>query len=140
MNANDQHFFVVRAIEDADAPTLRQPANGPPKIIVIEFFSRRLLERGHFAALGIHPRHDVFDAAILPGSIHRLKDEENSPLVLCVQLLLQRAQSIDPLAQSRLRLAGIGIEVAGVVGINGLQAKTGTVIDQIRVDETTDLF
>src|SRR6185369_3987195 len=24
MNANDQHLFVVRAIEDADAPTLRQ--------------------------------------------------------------------------------------------------------------------
>ena len=49
---------------------------------------RRLLERGHLAALRIDARHDVLDRAVLAGRIHRLEDEQQRPAVLRVQHVL----------------------------------------------------
>src|SRR5579872_4675331 len=43
----------------------------------------------HAAAHGIHARHHVLDRAVLAGGVHRLKDEEQAPAILRVQLALQ---------------------------------------------------
>ena len=73
MHAHDQHLFVIRAVEDADASALRQAFDVAPHEIVVEFLARRLLEREDLAALRIYAGHDVFDRAVLAGRIHRLK-------------------------------------------------------------------
>ena len=51
MHADDEHFLVVRAIEDADVTPAREHARGAPQKIVIELLRRRRLERVHLAAL-----------------------------------------------------------------------------------------
>ena len=43
MHAHDQHFFIVRTVEDPDAATGRSLLAGAPQIAVAEF-----LGRGHF--------------------------------------------------------------------------------------------
>src|SRR4030095_6270271 len=45
MNADDKCLLVVRAIEDADAPTLGKTPTGSPQEIVVQLFARRRLER-----------------------------------------------------------------------------------------------
>ena len=40
MHAHHQHFLVVRAVEDADAPALGQRLGDAPEEIVIEFLAR----------------------------------------------------------------------------------------------------
>ena len=40
MHADDQHFFVIGPVEDADAPALRQIARGAPQKVVLQFGRR----------------------------------------------------------------------------------------------------
>ena len=51
---HDQHFFVVRPIENADFAALRQPDHAAPEKIVVEFLARGLLETENLATLRIH--------------------------------------------------------------------------------------
>ena len=44
MDAYDQRFFVVAAVEDADPPTFRQTFHAAPEIVVIEVFRRWALK------------------------------------------------------------------------------------------------
>src|SRR5687768_6468971 len=60
-----ERLFVVAAVENTDAPALRQLFNAAPHIIVIEVRTRRALERRDLAALWIHTRHHVLDRSIL---------------------------------------------------------------------------
>src|SRR5262249_20575537 len=73
MHPRNQHILVVRAVEDADAPALRQRLGDAPEKIMIELFGARLLEGMDLAALRIDARHHVLDRAVLAGRIHRLK-------------------------------------------------------------------
>ena len=47
---HDEDFFVVTAVEDADASTLRHAVVDAPEKVVIEFVFTRLLERVDFTA------------------------------------------------------------------------------------------
>src|ERR1035437_7130452 len=72
---DDEHFFVVRTIEDADAAALGQTARSAPEEIMFQFFGAGLLEAEEFASLRIDPGHDVPDGAVLAGGVHALEDE-----------------------------------------------------------------
>ena len=53
MHAHDQDLFVVRAIEDADAPAFGQALDVAPHKVVVEVLPGWLLERENLASLRI---------------------------------------------------------------------------------------
>ena len=75
MYADDEYFFVVRTIEDADAAALGQTARGAPEEIMFQLFGAGLLEAEDFASLRIDPGHDMPYGAIFTGGVHSLEDE-----------------------------------------------------------------
>src|ERR1041385_3178572 len=95
LHPHDEHVFVVRAVEDADAPALRQRAGRPPEEVVIELFGARRLERIDVAALRIDAGHHMLDGAILAGGIHCLEDDQERPAILRVEPLLQLGEALD---------------------------------------------
>ena len=54
MYAHDEHFFVIRAIEDADFASLRHSLVCPPEIIVIELLGTWRFEGMDVAALRVY--------------------------------------------------------------------------------------
>jgi hypothetical protein len=82
MNADDQHLFVVRTVEDADAAARRQRLRRAPQVIVIQLLGRGLLERVDVRPLRVDAGHHVFDDVILAGAIHTLKDQQQRVSIL----------------------------------------------------------
>ena len=76
MHPNDQHFLVIGTIEDADLPAFGKPARRAPEKIVFQLLGARLFETENLAALRIDPGHDVPDGAVLAGSVHPLKNQQ----------------------------------------------------------------
>jgi len=76
VHAQDQHLFVVRAVEDANAPAFGQIARAAPEKVVLQLERARVLEAEDLAALRVHARHHVADRAVLAGSVHRLEDQQ----------------------------------------------------------------
>jgi hypothetical protein len=99
MHPDDQHLLVIRAVENADPAALGQRLHAAPKKIVVQLFRRRMLERINLAALRIDPRHDVLDRAVFSRRVHRLKDDEQRPGVVGIELLLGLAQRRNILRQ-----------------------------------------
>ena len=89
MDPNDEHLFIIGAIEDADPSAFRKATRGAPEKIMLQLFSARLFEAEYLAALRVYPGHDVPDGAILAGRIHPLKDQQQRIAVRCVVKLLQ---------------------------------------------------
>jgi hypothetical protein len=58
-DADDEHVLVVGPVEHADASPLRQRLHVPPQKVVIELFTRRLLEREDLAHLLERERHTI---------------------------------------------------------------------------------
>ena len=58
---------------------------------MLQFFRARLLETANLAAFGIDPGHDVLDGAVLAGSVHSLKNQQQRIAVGRVVKALQRA-------------------------------------------------
>src|SRR5579872_7162393 len=71
-----QDFFVVRAVEDADPPALRQHFDAAPQEIVLELLGRWLPESVHVDTLGVEPGGNVLDYAVLAGGVHALEDDQ----------------------------------------------------------------
>jgi hypothetical protein len=84
MHTHGQHFLVMAAVEDADAPARRQGADDAPEEVVSEVLRTRHRERCHLHALRVHARHHVLDRAILAGGVHRLEAAEHRPAILSV--------------------------------------------------------
>ena len=103
MHFHDQHFFVIRAIEDADAASLRQGLHATPQVVVVQFFRRRMFEAVHLAALRIDAGHHVLDGAVFAGRVHRLKDQQDRPTVGGVEQFLSLGQRGDFLREHFLR-------------------------------------
>ena len=126
MDPDDQHFLVIRAVEDADPAALGQRPRVPPEEVVIELLGRGLLEAEDLAALGIDARHDVLDGAVLAGGVHRLEDDQDRPGIGGVEPILGLGQLGDVLGERflgellPLLLGELGI--AGPVGIVVLEA------------------
>ena len=127
MHLDDQHFFVVRAVEDADPAPLGQRLHAPPEEVVVQLFGRRLLERIDLAALRIDARHHVLDRAVLAGRVHGLKDHQQRPGIVGIEQLLGLGQRRHVLRQDllgqllALRLGNFVVAVPGRVVI--LQAE-----------------
>ena len=58
-----------------------------------------MFEAEYLTALRINPGHHVLDGAIFSCRIHRLKDQQDSISVGCVEKLLLRAQLCNVLSQ-----------------------------------------
>ena len=95
MDANDEHLLIVGTIEDADPASLRQAAGRAPKKIMLQFFRARLLETANLAAFGIDPGHDVLDGAVLAGSVHSLKNQQQRIVIGRVVKALQGIERLD---------------------------------------------
>ena len=102
VHADDQHFFVIRAIEDTDAAALRQSLRGAPQKIVIQFLCARMFEAEHLATLRIDARHHMPDGAVFSGGVHGLKNQQHCITVRCVLKLLVRTQFLHLLFEQLL--------------------------------------
>src|ERR1051326_1128568 len=133
MHAHDERLFVVAAIEDADAPALRQTLGATPEKVVVQLFRRRCFERRDFATLRIDAGHHMLDSAVFTGSIHRLKDNQHGPAILRVEFVLKLLQQLDTRSQRLLCFRFfIGVEVERVGGVDLFQSKTLAVGDAKR--------
>ncbi len=57
------------------------------------------LEAEHLAPLGIDPRHDVFDRAVLAGGVHCLEDQQQGVAAVRVEQVLHRAELLDMMVE-----------------------------------------
>src|SRR6266478_7283461 len=88
MDADDENFFVIGAVEDADLSPLGDTLVSPPKIFVVQFLAAGRLERKDLAALGVHARHYMLDDAVFSGGIHGLKNQQQRPAILGIKFFL----------------------------------------------------
>ena len=88
MHADDQHFFVIGSVEDADPPAFRQIARGAPQKIMFQFGGAGMFEAEHLTALRVDAGHHVPDGAVFSRRIHRLKDQQDGMTVGRVEQLL----------------------------------------------------
>ena len=118
MDLDDEHILVIRAVEDADAPALRQGFHIAPEEIVVEFLGGGFLEAVDLAALGIDAGHDVADGAVLARRIHRLENQQHRVGVAGVEQFLGRIELLAVFRQNRGRplLDDVFAEFLGVVG------------------------
>ena len=63
-----------------------------------------MFEAEYLAALRIDPGHHMLDCTVFSGRIHRLKDQQDTKAVGCVEKLLQRTQISNVLYQQFLIL------------------------------------
>jgi hypothetical protein len=80
-------------------PRSGKPARRAPEKIVFQFFGARLFETENLAALRIDPGHDVPDGAVLAGSVHPLKNQQQRIAVGSIVKALQRAQLLNVFSQ-----------------------------------------
>jgi len=99
MHSNDQHFLIIRSIEDADPPRSADRGGAPEKV-VLQFGGTRMFETEDLAALRIDAGHHMPDGAIFSGRIHRLKDQQDGVAVGCVVKTLQRTELRNVLFQN----------------------------------------
>ena len=136
MHAHHEHLFVVAPVEDADAAALGQGLHAAPHEIVIEILRRRGLERGDLHALRVDARHHVLDGAVLAGGVHRLKDQQDAPAVLCVEHALRLAEPLDAAREQFFRLALLlGFELVRVARIVILEPEPLAARDTVGLEE-----
>ena len=76
MHSNDEHFLIIRTIEDANPAAFRKSARAAPEKIVLEFLGARFLETVNLAPPWVDTGHDMPDGAILSGAVHPLKNHQ----------------------------------------------------------------
>ncbi len=136
VHAQDEHFLVVRAIEDADAPALRQVAVAAPEKIVVEFLGRGRLERRNLATLGIDARHDVLDRTVLARGVHGLEHQQHRPAVLRIQHVLKFGERLDARLQGLLGAWLVFLlEPRGIARVDVLEPEAVTVLDSVGLGE-----
>ena len=123
VHTHNEDFFVVRAIEDADAPALRNFDGVAPQEIVRQLLVGGLLERKDIDPLRIDARHDVLDRAVLARRVHCLEDEQQRPGILGVENVLLHCEPFRTALKELRRLLLVHLEPACVAGIEVLEAE-----------------
>ena len=82
MNPDDEHFLVVRAVEDDDLAARRQLLRVAPEKVVVELFRGGLPETVDDDALWVDAAHHVPDRAVLPARVECLERHEDAVAVL----------------------------------------------------------
>ena len=88
MDAGDDDFFVMGAVEDADFSPAGQGLVDAPHVVVVHFFRTRLLEALHLDASRIEAGKDVLDRPVFPGSVHGLQDDDQAVMVIGKEFFL----------------------------------------------------
>ena len=91
VHARNEHIFVVRSIPNADHALVRRHFVSAPKKIVIEVHLCRCLESRKFKPGRVQAEAKSVERAVFSASIHRLKKNQQTALVLGEQLLLEEA-------------------------------------------------
>ena len=104
VDTHHQQLLIIGTVENADLASLRKALRRSPKVVVVQFFRRRRLERPHVHSLRIHSRHDVFDRSVLSSGVHALKNQKQAPTVLRRENILQAVQFLDAVGEQFLRL------------------------------------
>jgi len=87
MHPHYQHFLVIRSVENSDLPSSRNNLVLSPKKVVGPVSSIRGRLKGiHVASLRIDSRHYLLDRSVFARSIHALKNQQQRPLILRIQL------------------------------------------------------
>src|SRR5436190_15606562 len=139
MHADDQHFFVMRTIEDADLSAFRQIFLAAPKKIVIKLLRRWLLERHDLTTLRINAAHHVLDRPVFTGRVHRLKEHKQRVLILRIQDILQLSQPLNISPKIFYRFGFLGI-IAREIGwmISKIHLRTFGNAKSVRFHMTSD--
>ncbi len=82
--------LVVRAVEDADLPSLRRHGVHAPEVVVRKLGWRRRAERVHLDPLRVHAGEDAADDAVLARAVEPLEHEQQAALALGVEPLLEQ--------------------------------------------------
>ncbi|MNC85673.1 hypothetical protein D3C83_12840 [compost metagenome] len=78
VHANDQHVFVVRAVENGEFAEPRRVAVDAPQEVVVALLSGGNTERSDDHAARIEAAHDVLDRAVLSGAVAALKHHHDA--------------------------------------------------------------
>src|SRR5208283_3151412 len=133
VDAHHEHFLVVRAIEDGDAPALRSLHGVSPKEIVRQLLLGGLLERKDVTALRIDARQDVLDRAILSGSVHRLEHQQHRPGILRVEDILLHREPFRAAPERLGRFSLVQLQPQRIAGIEVFQAKVLALRNAVRI-------
>jgi hypothetical protein len=108
---------------------------------MIEFLRRRTFERKDLAALWIDSRHDMFNGAVFSGGIQGLKNQQQRPLILGVQLVLQFREHLDAAGQRVFgSLFVLRFQLQRVSGVDVFEPKLAAVRYAERIGESPGAF
>ena len=97
-----------------------------------EFFLGRRLEGKNLATLRIHTAHHVLDGAILARRVHRLKNQQQPPAILRVELVLQLCKLQGGVLQQLFRfILEFPRKPARILRIKVTQAKLSAMVDSV---------
>ena len=82
VHADDKHLLIMRAVEYAQLSALGQVLLTTPEKVVIEFLSRRLLERDNLTALRIDAAHHMADVVWLGLSTYHVRESFGDNITL----------------------------------------------------------
>src|SRR5581483_12460458 len=132
---HDEDFLEIGAVEDADMPAPRQDQRGAPQEVVVELELARGLEGMHLAALRVHARHYVLDHAVLAAGVEALQHDEDGPLMLGVEPVLELGEPLHPVGKQRLGLVLLDIEAAAIGGIEAVELEAAAARDAVALED-----
>ena len=130
VDSHHQHLFIIRAVKNPNMAAFGKNLGSTPQEIVVQIFRRGLLKRINLTTLRIHSRHDMLDEAIFASRVHGLKNHQNRPTVLGIELVLERSHFIDAFIQQLLRVL-VRAKVSGIRWIEIFQPKFRAIINSI---------
>ena len=134
MHTDDENFFVIGAIEDANFAARGNALMGAPEIVVVQFFVAGCLERMDVATLGIDAGHHVLDGAVFSGGVHCLKNQQERPPVLRVKLFLHVTEQAYASLQDVFSML-FALDPIGVGGVVVLQPEFFPFYDAVFFDD-----
>jgi plasmid stabilization system protein ParE len=89
LDADDEDVLVVRPVEYTDPTFGGSALVVPPKEVVVGLLGARGLEGRYPTSLRVDAAEDMLDGAVFPSRIHGLQHDQQSPLILRVETLLE---------------------------------------------------
>jgi hypothetical protein len=115
VDARGEDVFVVGAVEDSDHAARRDLGVDAPEEVVAGLERSGDFEGSDVAALRVDAGKDVADGAVFAGSVHALKDDEQSFGLAGVEDILKVGEFVAVLRQEGFD-SFVGFEIAGVGG------------------------
>ena len=111
VNPGNQNLFVIGSVEDADVSPIGEPKRRAPEKIVLQLIAARFNECVDGDPVGVDPRHDRADGAILAGGVHGLKNQKHAVTPVCVHHSLQVVEIVLEISELVLVVGLVGVEV-----------------------------